>query len=234
MRGEILSLLLLLAPLPAGAQALSELCGAANAASCPGYGTIGGGKPPSGGYEEKAPVCDPECQRRAAERHAAAYKNMLQIRPVPEIDDVAIREGRTVKAALQADDQEHLAIVAFGTLYVGRTLISPWWALGSFAVVIVLPSLHLEQHVPVVMSMWDSWTFAAKKVDKGAKPKNCPTGTLPIDKDERIPREHHGKLKKQVGAGNADWTGITPDGRIITNDEKGEARDNGPYESFLP
>ncbi|MBI2386593.1 MAG: hypothetical protein HYV14_11325 [Elusimicrobia bacterium] len=234
MRGELLTLLLLLAPLPAGAQSLSELCSVANAPSCPGYGTIGGGKPESGwGYEDKGPVCDSECQRRAAERHAAAYSNMLQIKPVAELDDVGIREGRTVKAALQADYQEHLAIMAFGTLYVGRTLISPWWALGSFAVV-VLPHLHLERYVPVVTSSWDNWTLAAKKVDKGAKPKNCPTGTLPIDKDERIPREHHGKLKKQVGAGPADWTGITPDGRIITNDEKGEARDNGPYESFLP
>lgn len=174
MRGEILTLLLLLAPLPAGAQALPELCGAANASSCPGYGTIGGGKPDGGSYEEKPPVCDPECQRRAAERHAAAYKNMMQIRPVPEIDDVAIREGRTVKAAQQADYQEHLAIMAFGTLYVGRTVISPWWAVGTVAVVVVLPRLHLEQYVPAVTWKWpDNWTFyhpPPKELDPGVWP----------------------------------------------------------------
>jgi RHS repeat-associated protein len=66
-----------------------------------------------------------------------------------------------------------------------------------------------------------------------AKPKNCPTGTVPIDSSEgrkRLPtgvKPHD--AKGQVGAGPTDWTGIDPDGNIITSGENNEAEDNGPY-----
>lgn len=76
------------------------------------------------------------------------------------------------------------------------------------------------------MDIYDSYTYA--KSIQGSKPKNCPTGTLPIDKTGLTKDEVH-KIKKGVGAGSADWTGIDPQGNVITGDENGEAVNNGPY-----
>jgi hypothetical protein len=72
---------------------------------------------------------------------------------------------------------------------------------------------------------WDNWFSQAK-------PKGCPTGTLPIDKTTYS--KQHQRIKKGVGAGPADWTGITPDGDVITSDESGNAVNNGPVQDYLP
>lgn len=37
-----------------------------------------------------------------------------------------------------------------------------------------------------------------------------------------------------VGAGPRDWTGISPDGDVITGDANGDAVNNGPFDSYLP
>lgn len=43
----------------------------------------------------------------------------------------------------------------------------------------------------------------------------------------------HG-IKNGVGAGPRDWTGISPDGDVITGDSDGDAVNNGPYSDYIP
>jgi hypothetical protein len=66
----------------------------------------------------------------------------------------------------------------------------------------------------------------------GSKPRGCPTGTKPIDQTPYT-RDHE-RIKKGVGAGPRDWTGISPDGDVITSDENGNAINHGPVDSYLP
>ncbi|WP_191018350.1 hypothetical protein, partial [Treponema zioleckii] len=64
-------------------------------------------------------------------------------------------------------------------------------------------------------------------------PKNgVPHGTRPLDK-AKIPKGSHNKIKKGVGNGPKDWTGITPDGDVIINDGYGNAVNMGPYQDYL-
>ena len=50
--------------------------------------------------------------------------------------------------------------------------------------------------------------------------------------DKRLDRVKIHPIKDQIGARPKDWVGISPDGRIWTNE--GEAAvDNGPYEDYL-
>ena len=65
-------------------------------------------------------------------------------------------------------------------------------------------------------------------------PRNCPPGTRPIDRDPRIGPGMHQPIKEGIGNGPRDWTGITPDGHIISTDHNGDPEDHGPYENFLP
>ena len=67
-----------------------------------------------------------------------------------------------------------------------------------------------------------------------AKPKNCPTGTRPIDQFPDLDKEEVHKIKDGVGAGPQDWVGIAPGGDVITGDANGEAVNNGPADSYLP
>ena len=67
----------------------------------------------------------------------------------------------------------------------------------------------------------------------GAKPKNCPAGTKPIDQAGLSKDDLHG-IKEGVGAGAQDWTGIAPNGDVITGDHEGNAVNNGNYKDYLP
>ena len=59
------------------------------------------------------------------------------------------------------------------------------------------------------------------------RPNNAPTGTKPID-SAGLPREAIHEIKKSIGARSNDWTGIAPNGDIITGTRDGEAINNGP------
>jgi hypothetical protein len=78
-----------------------------------------------------------------------------------------------------------------------------------------------------VIGSWIEDTFFSSD-----KPRGCPTGTKPIDKTKY--KKHHRQIKKGVGVGAADWTGISPDGHVITDDGEGNAEDNGPADDYLP
>jgi len=76
-----------------------------------------------------------------------------------------------------------------------------------------------------------AWTELFNKPKPGSKPKNCPTGTVPIDETEWS--DDHEVIKKGVDAKPNDWTGITPEGDVITGDEDGEAVNHGPASSYV-
>lgn len=47
------------------------------------------------------------------------------------------------------------------------------------------------------------------------------------------PDDVHG-IKDGVGAWPRDWTGIAPNGDVITGDSNGNAVNHGPYDVYLP
>ena len=67
---------------------------------------------------------------------------------------------------------------------------------------------------------------------RGTRPRNAPTGTRPID-ESGLSREDIHKIKQRIGAGAADWVGITPDGHVVTTDENGNTVDHGSVDSLL-
>jgi len=68
----------------------------------------------------------------------------------------------------------------------------------------------------------------------GSKPKNCPSGTLPIDQFPGLDHDSVHGIKGGVNAGPQDWTGISPDGDVITGNSNGNAVNHGPYTDYLP
>lgn len=75
-------------------------------------------------------------------------------------------------------------------------------------------------------------SFAKPK--PGSKPKGCPAGTKPIDQIPGLDKDDVHGIKDGVGAGPRDWTGITPNGDVITGDSNGDAVNHGPYNDYLP
>ena len=73
----------------------------------------------------------------------------------------------------------------------------------------------------------------ASRPKPGSKPKNCPTGTKPINKYPGLDKDDVHDIKKGAGAGPQDWTGISPDGDVITGDANGNAVNNGPFKPYL-
>jgi RHS repeat-associated protein len=82
------------------------------------------------------------------------------------------------------------------------------------------------------------------KNQKESRPKNCPTGTVDIDtvdidkakgKFDWDKDTLHGIKDAAHGgkAGPRDWTGVTPDGLIGTNDGTGNWEDQGNWEDLL-
>jgi hypothetical protein len=67
----------------------------------------------------------------------------------------------------------------------------------------------------------------------GSRPKWVPTGTRPIDQTDWT--DDHETIKDTVGNGPKDWTGITPEGDVITADpETGEPINHGPAKDMVP
>ena len=60
-----------------------------------------------------------------------------------------------------------------------------------------------------------------------SKPKDAPPGTIPIDQSGLSKDEIH-QIKGEIGAGPADWVGITPEGHVVTTGPDGTTEDHGP------
>lgn len=88
----------------------------------------------------------------------------------------------------------------------------------------------------IIYASWEAYNSYSKqkKPKPGSKPKNCPPGTIPIDEYPGLDRQDRHDIKDGVDAGQKDWTGIAPDGSVITGDSKGEAVVNNPYTDYLP
>ena len=64
-----------------------------------------------------------------------------------------------------------------------------------------------------------------------SRPKNAPSGTKPIDKLGLSRPDIH-DIKDGIGAAPNDWTGITPDGDVITSNPDGSAENHGPADDY--
>jgi RHS repeat-associated protein len=64
-----------------------------------------------------------------------------------------------------------------------------------------------------------------------SRPSDAPNGTLPIT-GVGLGRGDIHDIKRGVGARPNDWTGITPDGDVITSDPSGRAANHGPADQF--
>jgi hypothetical protein len=64
-----------------------------------------------------------------------------------------------------------------------------------------------------------------------ARPKNCPSGTVPIDQSG-LDRETIHKIKDAIGAAPDQWVGITPDGHVVTGDSEGNVEDHGHVSDY--
>ncbi len=67
------------------------------------------------------------------------------------------------------------------------------------------------------------------------RPKNAPTGTVPIDQynNPRLTTDQIHGIKDNLGLQPADWVGIAPNGDVITGDMNGNAEDNGPWQTLV-
>ena len=89
----------------------------------------------------------------------------------------------------------------------------------------------LPTNVPAGLSDYADWMSQHSTPKPGAKPKNCPGGTLPIDQTGLSKDDVH-DIKDGVGAGPKDWTGIAPNGDVITGDHEGNAVNHGNYGDY--
>ncbi|URL59855.1 RHS repeat protein [Luteibacter flocculans] len=86
-------------------------------------------------------------------------------------------------------------------------------------------------NVPAGLSDYADWMSHHSTPKPGSKPKNCPGGTKPIDQTGLSKDDVH-DIKHGVGAGPQDWTGIAPNGDVITGDHEGNAVNHGNYGDY--
>jgi RHS repeat-associated protein len=75
--------------------------------------------------------------------------------------------------------------------------------------------------------------LASPKPNREQRPKNCPTGTKPIDQWPGLDSDGIHGIKRGLRAGPKDWVGVSPDGHVWVN-EDGEGSDEGPVDQWLP
>ncbi|MFT3777042.1 MAG: RHS repeat-associated core domain-containing protein [Ottowia sp.] len=76
-----------------------------------------------------------------------------------------------------------------------------------------------------------NWIFSRPKPGNESRPIDASTGTKPIDQSGLGRGEIH-DIKDGVGAGARDWTGIAPNGDVITSDPEGNAINHGPADDY--
>ncbi|TKB68029.1 MAG: hypothetical protein E8D47_00685 [Nitrospira sp.] len=117
-------------------------------------------------------------------------------------------------------------------LLISPLVLSPPALLATAVVIGGVAVYYYYQQQSQVASPYDYLIYS--KPNRSAKPKNCPSGTKPIDQYPDLDSDDIHKIKKGLGARPDDWVGITPDGDVIIGGEGGEATNQGPYKDRLP
>ncbi|UVT15741.1 MAG: RHS repeat protein [Nitrospira sp.] len=122
--------------------------------------------------------------------------------------------------------------VGKNAMLIGPLVLSPPALLATTIVIGGVGAYYYYLQQSQVPSPDDHLIF--NKPDRSAKPRNCPTGTKPIDQFPDLDTDDIHAIKKGLGAKPKDWVGITPDGDVIVGGDEGQATNQGPYKKFLP
>ncbi|NGZ08696.1 MAG: hypothetical protein CV088_04815 [Nitrospira sp. LK70] len=117
-------------------------------------------------------------------------------------------------------------------MLVGPLVLSPPALLATTVIIGGVAAYYYYQQQSQVASPDDY--LISSKPNRSAKPKNCPSGTKPIDDFPDLDSDDIHEIKKGLGARPDDWVGITPDGDVITGGDGGQAVNQGPYKDYLP
>jgi hypothetical protein len=80
---------------------------------------------------------------------------------------------------------------------------------------------------------WANINLYDSQSGKGTpKPIDAPSGTKPIDQ-VGLPRDVIHEIKNDIGARPNDWTGVTPEGEVVTAGPDGKTINHGPVDSWL-
>ena len=141
--------------------------------------------------------------------------------------------GNNPLSRIDPAGKQYVALVAPFAEYAA--MFPPYGDIAAAAIMAGALAADLYNHpLPVVPDdPAISDPMQASKPKPGSKPKDCPTGTKPIDKYPGLDKDAIHDIKHGVGAGPEDWTGISPDGDVITGGPEGEAVNNGPFKDYL-
>jgi RHS repeat-associated protein len=123
------------------------------------------------------------------------------------------------------------AVVVFGA-YQGVK-----WAMadpnsGSVTTPMMSTSIPAYQTQPFSIQFPNSINLSESGKNQGTpRPVDAPSGTKPINKGG-LPTDLIHKIKNDIGAKPNDWTGITPDGDVVTAGPDGKTINHGPVDSW--
>jgi RHS repeat-associated protein len=103
---------------------------------------------------------------------------------------------------------------------------------GTVCGIIVGSALTIIIGGTIIDNIISNLNLSSSGANKGtSKPVDAPSGTKPIDQ-VGLPRDLIHEIKGDIGARPNDWTGVTPDGDVITAGPDGKTVNHGPVEAW--
>lgn len=118
-----------------------------------------------------------------------------------------------------------------GTLAIAGIMLADDLTLIGIADDPVIPIVILGGAI-IVGDVWRYDQVKESTPSTQSKPTNAPPGTVPLPQ-AGLPKGIHGEIKKGADAGPKDWTGIAPNGDVITTGPDGKAINHGPWGNLV-
>jgi RHS repeat-associated protein len=90
--------------------------------------------------------------------------------------------------------------------------------------------LSVRLTLPLVIALNQIFNKGGQPI---GRPRTVPPGTVPIDKYPDLTKDQIHDIKRGVGNGPRDWTGIDPNGDVITGSPGGGAVNHGPWRDYV-